>query len=65
MRRRSAAIVLQTQTRGLLARKDLKSKKEAVILLQAQTRGLLARKSLKKMKSEVNFENLGSELLLL
>jgi len=53
-RRRTAAITLQTQTRGYLARKDLKCKKNAVILLQAQTRGLLARKTLKKMKSDVS-----------
>lgn len=54
MSRRAATITLQTQTRGYLARKGLKQKKDAVILLQAQTRGLLARKTLKKMKTDVS-----------
>lgn len=53
-KRREAALVLQTQIRGYLARKEWKRKRNAVILLQAHTRGVLARKKLTKMKRDVS-----------
>lgn len=51
---RKAAIVLQAQLRGHLARKEWKRKRDAVILLQAHTRSMLARKALKKRKRDVS-----------
>lgn len=47
-RKRKAAVVLQAQLRGHLARKEWKRRRDAVILLQAHTRGMLARKALKR-----------------
>lgn len=63
-RKRKAAIVLQAQLRGHLARKEWKHKRDAVILLQAHTRGMLARKALKKTKRDVSSTRPGSICLL-
>ncbi|MEQ2158223.1 hypothetical protein GOODEAATRI_010052 [Goodea atripinnis] len=52
-KRREAALVLETQIRGYLARKEWKRKRDAVILLQAHTRGMLDRKKLQKMKRDM------------
>ncbi|XP_039878393.1 unconventional myosin-VIIb-like isoform X1 [Simochromis diagramma] len=48
-KQREAAVVIQAQVRGYVARKDLKKKREAVTRLQAQRRGVLARREVESM----------------
>ncbi|XP_005458181.1 unconventional myosin-VIIa [Oreochromis niloticus] len=49
-KQREAAVVIQAQVRGYVARKDLKKKREAVTRLQAQRRGVLARREVESMR---------------
>uniref|UniRef100_A0A4W4EGM6 Uncharacterized protein n=1 Tax=Electrophorus electricus TaxID=8005 RepID=A0A4W4EGM6_ELEEL len=50
---RKAALLLQTQIHGYLAREEWKRKRTAIILLQAHVRGMHARTAVKKMKRDV------------
>uniref|UniRef100_A0A4W4EFL6 Uncharacterized protein n=1 Tax=Electrophorus electricus TaxID=8005 RepID=A0A4W4EFL6_ELEEL len=49
---RKAALLLQTQIHGYLAREEWKRKRTAIILLQAHVRGMHARTAVKKMKRD-------------
>uniref|UniRef100_A0A4W4EIN7 Uncharacterized protein n=1 Tax=Electrophorus electricus TaxID=8005 RepID=A0A4W4EIN7_ELEEL len=52
---RKAALLLQTQIHGYLAREEWKRKRTAIILLQAHVRGMHARTAVKKMKRDVQY----------